>query len=96
MKSGWLEPMINSEANPLIAGYDAAGTIEEVGNEVTFFKKGDHVFYAGDITKKGTNAQYHIVDERIVGHKPSSLSFSEAASFPLVGLTAWEGMVEIF
>jgi len=73
-----------------ILGFDAAGVVDAVGPDVTFFKPGDEVFYAGAITRQGTNAEFHLVDERIVGHKPKSLSFAEAAALPLTSLTAWE------
>ena len=73
-----------------ILGYDAAGVIEAVGPDVTLFKVGDEVFYAGDINRPGTNAELHLVDERIVGPKPKSLSFAEAAALPLTTITAWE------
>ncbi len=75
---------------PKIIGWDAAGIVEEVGNAVTLFKPGDEVYYAGDITKSGANAQFQLVDERIVGKKPATLTFSEAAAMPLTTLTAWE------
>jgi NADPH2:quinone reductase len=73
-----------------ILGYDAAGTVDAVGPEVTLFKPGDDVFYAGSIQRQGTNSEFHLVDERIVGRKPSSLSFAEAAALPLTSITAWE------
>lgn len=73
-----------------ILGYDAAGVIETVGPDVTLFKAGDEVFYAGSILRSGTNAELHLVDERIVGRKPKSLSFTQAAALPLTGITAWE------
>ncbi|RYZ55279.1 MAG: zinc-binding alcohol dehydrogenase family protein, partial [Sphingobacteriales bacterium] len=75
---------------PKIIGWDAVGTVEESGNEVSLFKKGDVVYYAGDITKSGSNAEYQLVDERIVGRKPENLSWAEAAAMPLTLLTAWE------
>lgn len=75
---------------PKIIGWDAAGIVAEIGDDVTRFKKGDAVYYAGDITKSGCNAEYQLVDERIVGSKPSSLSFAAAAAMPLTALTAWE------
>ncbi|SEW51545.1 zinc-binding alcohol dehydrogenase family protein [Chitinophaga arvensicola] len=75
---------------PKIIGWDAVGVVEEVGNEVSLFKKGDEVFYAGDITRSGCNAEYQLVDERIVGSKPRSLSAAAAAAMPLTALTAWE------
>lgn len=73
-----------------ILGYDAAGVVKEVGSEVSLFKVGDEVFYAGDLTRPGTNAEFHAVDERIVGKKPASLDFPEAAGHPLTAITAWE------
>jgi NADPH2:quinone reductase len=73
-----------------ILGYDAAGVVDAVGPEVTLFKPGDEVYYAGSIQRQGTNAEYHLVDERIVGRKPKSLSFVQAAALPLTTITAWE------
>ncbi|MGC6424143.1 MAG: zinc-binding alcohol dehydrogenase family protein [Lentimonas sp.] len=73
-----------------IIGYDAAGIVKEVGSKVSLFKVGDEVFYAGDITRSGTNSELHAVDERIVGKKPHSLDFAEAAGMPLTSITAWE------
>jgi zinc-binding alcohol dehydrogenase family protein len=75
---------------PKVLGYDAAGVVEAVGREVTLFKPGDEVFYAGVITRPGTDSEYHAVDERIVGRKPKSLGFAEAAALPLTAITAWE------
>ncbi len=75
---------------PKVIGWDAAGVVEEVGSEVTLFKKGDAIFYAGDLGKPGSNAEYQIVDERIVGRKPGRLSVEAAAAMPLTALTAWE------
>ncbi|MFD1560265.1 zinc-binding alcohol dehydrogenase family protein [Paraburkholderia silviterrae] len=75
---------------PRILGYDAAGVVEAVGNAVTLFKPGDEVFYAGAMDRPGTNAEFHLVDERIVGPKPATLSFAEAAALPLTSITAWE------
>lgn len=79
---------------PKILGWDAAGTVEAIGAEVTGFRVGDAVYYAGDITRPGCNAPYQCVDERIVARKPQRLSFEEAASLPLTTLTAWEGMID--
>ena len=73
-----------------VLGFDAAGLVEAVGPEVQNFKPGDAVFYAGSITRPGTNSEYHLVDERIVGRKPASLSDAEAAALPLTAITAWE------
>lgn len=84
------------DGGPRILGFDAAGIVKEVGANVTRFRPGDEVFYAGDITRPGTNAEFHIVDERIVGRKPSSLSFTEAAGMPLTSITAWEILFDSF
>ena len=73
-----------------ILGYDAAGVVDAVGPDVTLFRPGDEVCYAGSILRQGTNAEYHLVDERIVGRKPKSLSFAQAAALPLTSITAWE------
>ncbi len=79
---------------PRILGWDAAGVVEAVGSNVCDFKPGDEVFYAGDLTRPGCNAEYQAVDSRLVAKKPASWSFEEAAAVPLVGLTAWELLVE--
>ncbi len=79
-----------------IIGYDAAGVVRQVGSAVQKFKVGDEVFYSGDITRPGTNAELHAVDERIVGKKPRSLGFPEAAGFPLTSITAWEILFDCF
>lgn len=71
-------------------GYDAAGIVRSVGEAVTLFKPGDEVYYAGVVNRDGTNAEFHLVDERIVGRKPKSLSFREAAALPLTTITAYE------
>jgi zinc-binding alcohol dehydrogenase family protein len=73
-----------------ILGFDAAGIVDAVGPEVTLFKPGEAVLYAGSILRQGTNSEFHLVDERIVGKKPKSLSFAEAAALPLTSITAWE------
>lgn len=78
------------EGQTKIIGYDAAGIVKNVGSDVNKFKVGDEVFYAGDILRPGTNSELHVVDERIVGKKPKSLDFAEAAAFPLTSITAWE------
>jgi zinc-binding alcohol dehydrogenase family protein len=79
-----------TEAEPVILGWDAAGTVEAVGRDCRLFRPGDQVYYAGNVNRPGTNAPFHAVDERIVGHKPKSLSFAEAAALPLTTITAWE------
>ncbi len=75
---------------PRILGWDAVGVVEAVGDEVTLFQPGDEVFYAGDITRAGSYAEYGLVDERIAGHKPRTLNDADAAALPLTSLTAWE------
>ncbi len=79
-----------------VLGFDAAGIVKEVGSETMRFQPGDEVFYAGDITRPGTNAEFQVVDERIVGRKPSSLGFAEAAAMPLTTITAWEILFDSF
>lgn len=75
---------------PKILGWDATGIVREVGAEVTLFQPGDEVFYAGSIARAGSYSEFHLVDERIVGHKPHSLSAADAAALPLTSITAWE------
>ncbi len=75
---------------PEILGWDAIGEVVETGAGVSRFRPGDLVWYAGAIDRPGTNAEYHLVDERIVGHAPKSLSMTEAAALPLTALTASE------
>lgn len=81
---------------PRILGFDAAGIVEATGPDAALFRPGDAVFYAGDITRPGTNAEYHLVDERIVGAKPQSLDFPAAAALPLTAITAWEMLFDRF
>lgn len=73
-----------------VLGWDASGIVEAVGPDVTLFKPGDRVWYAGSIARPGTNSELHVVDERIVGHAPASLDFAQAAALPLTAITAWE------
>ncbi|MND39914.1 Zinc-type alcohol dehydrogenase-like protein [compost metagenome] len=75
---------------PRVLGWDVAGVVKAVGSEVSLFQPGDRVFYAGDLTRQGGNAEFHRVDERIVGHMPKSLDFAAAAALPLTSITAWE------
>lgn len=77
-----------------VLGWDAAGIVVGVGPDASRFTVGDPVFYAGDITRPGTNAEFHLVDERIVGHKPKSLDWAEAAALPLTAITAWEALFD--
>ena len=89
-------PKPQVEDQPKILGYDAAGVVEAAGDAVTLFKPGDTVYYAGSITRSGSNAQYQLVDERIVGPKPRTLDFAQAAALPLTALTAWELLFDRF
>ena len=73
-----------------VLGWDAAGIVRAVGPEVTLFKPGDRVWYAGSIARPGTNSERHLVDERIVGPMPATLDFAQAAALPLTAITAWE------
>jgi len=77
-----------------VLGWDAAGEVVDVGEMVTAFAKGDQVFYAGSLIRQGANSEYHLVDERIVGKKPQTLSDTEAAALPLTAITAWEMMFD--
>ena len=77
-----------------ILGYDASGIVSAVGEQVSLFKVGDEVFYAGDVTRDGSNIAYQLVDERIVGRKPKSLNFEQAAALPLTSITAWESLFD--
>ena len=77
-----------------VLGWDAAGVVRAVGSEVTLFKAGDEVFYAGALDRPGANSELHLVDERIVGRKPATLGFAAAAALPLTSITAWELLFE--
>lgn len=87
-------PKDKVEETPRIIGYDASGVVEAIGPHATLFKPGDEVYYAGDITRSGTNAEFHLVDERIVGRKPASLSYAESAALPLTTITAYEALFD--
>jgi NADPH2:quinone reductase len=82
------------EETPRVLGWDASGIVEAVGPDVTLFNVGDEVYYAGDITRSGSNSEFQLVDERIVGFKPKSLSFAEAAALPLTTITAYEAFFD--
>ena len=77
-----------------VLGFDAAGVVEAVGAQVRSFKPGDAVWYAGSRSRQGTNAELHLVDERIVGRKPQSLDYAQAAAMPLTAITAWEALFD--
>ncbi len=87
-------PKDQVEGTPRVLGWDAAGEVVAVGQQVEHYAAGDLVYYAGDITRSGSNCEFHLVDERIVGRKPESLSFAEAAALPLTSITAWEALFE--
>lgn len=87
-------PKDKVEDPPRILGWDASGVVEAVGSDVTLFKPGDEVYYAGDITRSGSYAEFQLIDERIVGMKPQSLSHSEAAALPLTSITAYEAFFD--
>jgi NADPH:quinone reductase len=87
-------PKPKIEAAPRVLGWDAAGVVEAVGSEVTLFRTGDAVYYAGDITRPGSNQELQLVDERIVGPKPARLDMAEAAALPLTAITAHEALVD--
>lgn len=82
------------DGKPQVLGWDAAGIVVAVGPDVTKFAVGDAVFYAGAIDRPGTNSEFHLVDERIVGHKPQSLDWAQAAALPLTSITAWETLFD--
>jgi NADPH2:quinone reductase len=83
-------PKPQVEAPPKVLGYDAAGVVEAAGASVDGFQPGDRVYYAGDVTRPGSNAQFQLVDARQAGHAPRSLDLAEAAALPLTAITAWE------
>ncbi|KAL4504439.1 hypothetical protein ABPG72_009885 [Tetrahymena utriculariae] len=83
-----------SQDNPVVLGFDASGVVAKIGSDCKLFNVGDLVVYLGEYSKHGTNANYQIVDEILVGKKPKKLSHAKAAAIPLVSLTAYEGIVE--
>lgn len=84
------------ETGHKVLGYDATGIVRECGKSVSLFKPGDEVFYAGALDRAGTNSELHVVDERIVGKKPSAIGFDKAAALPLTSITAWELLFDRF
>jgi NADPH2:quinone reductase len=83
-------PKPQVETSPRVLGYDAAGVVEAVGSAVAGFQPGDRVYYAGDVTRPGSNAQFQAVDARLAALMPHNLDFADAAALPLVAITAWE------
>ena len=87
-------PKPQVEESPKVLGWDACGIVVDTGDEASLFQPGDRVYYAGDITRQGSNAEYQVVDERIVGRAPNSLSDADAAAIPLTAITAWESLFD--
>lgn len=87
-------PKDRVESELKVLGWDVAGVVEQAGPDSTLFKPGDEVFYAGSIVRPGGNSEFHLIDERIVGTKPSSIDFAQAAALPLTSITAWEGLFD--
>ncbi|BCG57267.1 zinc-binding alcohol dehydrogenase family protein [Paenibacillus sp. URB8-2] len=87
-------PKAKTETSPKVLGWDIAGIVEQTGPDCTLFQPEDEVYYAGAIDRPGGNSEYHLVDERIVGQKPVSLDFAQAAALPLTTITAWEGLFD--
>ncbi len=88
------KPKDKVELTPKVLGWDATGEVVEVGAQVIRFKVGDMVYYSGDITRPGCNAEYQAMDERIVAHRPSTLTAEQAAALPLTAITAWEALFD--
>jgi zinc-binding alcohol dehydrogenase family protein len=86
--------MAPEAGQPKVIGWDASGVVRAVGKDVTLFKSGDRVWYAGSLLRAGTNSQLHVVDERIVGRMPQTLDFASAAALPLTTITAWELLLD--
>ena len=87
-------PKDKVESEYRVLGWDAVGRVVATGPEATLFKVGDEVYYAGSIARAGSNSEFQLVDERIVGHKPTTLSNAQAAALPLTAITAWEGLFD--
>lgn len=87
-------PKDGIETEPRILGWDVAGVVEDAGPDCTLYKPGDEVYYSGSIVRPGGYSEYHLVDERIAGTKPKSVTFAEAAAMPLTSITAWEVLFE--
>lgn len=83
-----------TEGEPKVLGWDAVGEVVGTGEAATLFQPGDLIYYAGDLNRQGSNAQYQLVDERLAGAAPKSLSDAEAAALPLTAITAWELLFE--
>jgi NADPH:quinone reductase len=90
------EPGSDGAGKPRVLGWDAAGVVVDKGSAVSGFAVGDEVYYAGELERPGSNAEYQAVDERLVGRKPKSIGFAEAAALPLTSITAWELLFDRF
>ncbi len=88
--------VVDGTGKPRVLGWDAAGVVVDKGNAVSGFAVGDEVYYAGELERPGSNAEYQAVDERLVGRKPKSIGFAEAAALPLTSITAWELLFDRF
>ncbi|NOR70024.1 MAG: zinc-binding alcohol dehydrogenase family protein [Methylomarinum sp.] len=87
-------PKEKIETEPRVLGWDGSGIVVAIGADVMHYAIGDQVYYAGDITRSGSNSEFQLVDERIVGKKPTTLSFDQAAALPLASITAWEALFD--
>ena len=87
-------PKAKVESPARVLGWDAAGTVHQIGSAVALFKPGDRVYYAGDVTRAGCDSEYHVVDERIASCMPATLDFAQAAALPLTSITAWEALFD--
>jgi len=94
MRMGKSHGASGNEAAPRVLGWDAVGVVEAAGAQVILFEPGDAVYYAGNVNRAGANSELHVVDERIVGHKPKSLDVAHSAALPLTTITAWEGLFD--
>ncbi len=86
--------LVDKTPEPSVLGWDASGIVKAIGERVSFFNVGDEVYYSGSVLRSGTNATHQLVDERLVGLKPKTLSFEEAAALPLTAITAWESLFD--
>ena len=86
--------LVDKTPEPSVLGWDASGIVTAIGERVSFFNVGDEVYYSGSVMRSGTNATHQLVDERLVGIKPKTLSFEEAAAMPLTAITAWESIFD--
>ena len=88
--------VVDGTGKPRVLGWDAAGVVVDKGSAVSGFAVGDEIYYAGELERPGSNAEYQAVDERLVGRRPKSIGFAEAAAIPLTSITAWELLFDRF